>query len=237
MTPLIINKLKKYSKLVKYLFISVCIGVIFILTYYLAKLNYLKFQEKFEDNPFDSSNTPMPTGTVNSNSYTPEPIQKQSGCPNTNDIISICTNYEGCCNNTPSTDCYCKHPAVSICASEYSNCMTDTNILSLYTNADRQKKCNEQRGICCSLYNNLTDTATFKPPVNMDQSTNQLCQMTLQKDIEIKCANLCKTNKECAAYSVGKMMCKQFSTSSPEVKANVFNKSGVDTEINYYSKL
>ena len=171
-------------------------------------------------------------------SVNPPPMQKQVGCPNGNDEISICNNYESCCNNMPATDCYCKNPAATLCKSQYDQCIANADIVGLYSQEQRKQMCSDQRGICCALYNSISGAnKQYTSTAGIDQKVDQLCVLGLQQDIEIKCPELCSTNKNCASYSVNKYLCKLFSSANPIVPAaNIFNKSVTNNDITYYKK-
>jgi len=190
-------------------------------------------------NTIDNFEDPPPDRQYNPNTDVPPTMQKQTGCPDTGNMVSICMNYDGCCNNVPTNDCFCKHPAVSICANEYKKCIQDSNILSLYGTEDRLKKCQDQRGICCKLYNNLkTNNVSFNAPIKMDQKNNNICTMVrvgIDSKFNDNCKTLCTTNKNCKAYSIGELKCKLFSAVEPAPATNVF-AAGPVVDIDYYAK-
>jgi hypothetical protein len=170
-------------------------------------------------------------------SVNPPEMQKPQGCPNSNDTESICNNYESCCNNIPTTECYCKNPSVSLCKGQYDQCMANNNIIDLYTQEQRKQMCSDQRGLCCALYNSLAGiNRQYPATAGVDQKVDQICLLGLQQDVTTKCPALCSTNKNCAAYSAGNATCKLFSSANPIMPVNVFNKSGTENGITYYKK-
>jgi len=240
------SKKKSYNCTVICIAIAIAIViaiVIYIITY--AYKSYTSHFVHFADIAPETAAETAPETTEPDNSInytTPQTVnapsmQKPQGCPNSNDTISICNNYESCCNNVPTTECYCKNPAVSICKTQYDQCMSNNDIIGLYTQEQRKQMCTDQRGICCTLYNSLSGTTKqYTATEGVDQKVDQLCLLGLQQDVSIKCPALCSTNKNCAAYSAGNATCKLFSSANPIVPVNVFNKSGINNGITYYKK-
>ena len=168
MQSLKLNKLI-LAVIICFIIVSCVMIVITVINKYKYKYKHKQCKDNFEDN--------MQAGAIDPNKYNPPPMQKQTGCPNTDDLVSICQNYNSCCKNIPNTECYCKNPLVSICASEYDKCIADTDILKIYTNEQKMQKCNEQRASCCSQNSNESlpklPLPTFGKPINSDQKTDE----------------------------------------------------------------
>lgn len=215
---------------VKCIIVVTCFLAIVLILYWIDKhfiIDHIQI-DNFEDPPPYDPRTDKPPS-----------MQKQTGCPDNNNIVSMCINYDGCCNNVPANECFCKHPAISICADEYKKCIQDSSILSLYSSENRLKKCQDQRGICCKLYDTInTNNVSFNAPIKMDQKNSNMCTITklgVNSKFDDNCKMLCTTNKNCKAYSIGEMKCKLFSAVEPVPATDVFVKGPV-VDINYYSK-
>ena len=208
---------------------------------YLALKNIDKFIDNAENGTVTTVGSITTTGKVPT-SMVPPPMQMPQICPNNNDIVSVCSNYDSCCKNMANSDCYCSHPAVGVCKSQYDACMTDSSFLSLYTQDQRQKLCQQQRGECCQLYSSLNSVKNYKSVQNTDQKQDQICSMSfigIQKENpQTKCATLCSTNPNCVAYSIGNddTQCKMFSSVNPIDPVNPFVKQGKNVGITYYQK-
>jgi hypothetical protein len=169
--------------LIVILFIVVCIAVCIL---YYPSSRY----DKFEDTPtttFDISNLPTAPN-------------KSTTCKNTNDIVSVCMNYDSCCNETisnPNSGCFCSHSFVSGCNDTYKKCLADLG------NGGDTSSCDSALKGCCSKYSNIDIlSSNFEKPMDVVQTSNKLCTVNALPDLAQRCMELCQTNSACKAYSL-----------------------------------
>lgn len=146
-----------------------------------------------------------------------------AGCPRTDNLVSMCMNYTGCCTSNPTGECYCKHPTILNCKSQYDTCMQ---------NNTNPQECREILQNCCTSYNSINISAdNFKQIGTTDQKHNKICSLLGTSNIANKCMELCQTNSDCQGYSVDGLSCNLYSKVDYEVqKSNSGN-------MKYYKKV
>ena len=188
-----------------------------IIIYYLYKQYkyYNVIKSNFEDTPEATGTPDQAMERALGGEKAPE-MGPPKGCKTSNDLVGACSDYENCCNSAISKSCFCTHPLVSKCKTEYDNCMNDNDILTIYTKEQRAQKCQEQNKGCCVPYNSISiDSNKFQIPIKYDQKDNVLCNVPSINNINQKCMELCQTNPDCAGFSVNKLLCTLFSSISP----------------------
>ena len=142
-----------------------------------------------------------------------------------NDINKRIWGANDCC-----TQCGRKGHFVKNCKDLYTQCMK-TGDPSSPISKDTLKE-------CCEKYNSISiDSSNFDKPILQEQKNNIICSLNLIKNIGAKCTDLCQTNDDCKAYSIGKsptgeiMSCNLYSSISPNPQ-NVGSK----TTTEYYIK-
>ena len=156
----------------------------------LGNVNSVDSVDSFED---------IPTTTFDI-STTPTPVDKNTTCSNSTDMVNVCMNYENCCSSAgtnTNSKCFCSHPFVGECNDSYKSCLA-----SVETGGDTSK-CDSILKGCCSKYSNIDIlNSNFQKPINAYQSSNQICSLNGLDDLEQRCMELCQTNSNCKAYSL-----------------------------------
>lgn len=160
-------------------------------------------------------NTTFPSSIVNidqqnsvlQNMYPPgsQPPVSVKACTADSDIVKVCLNYNDCCSNmTPNNQCFCNHPVVQQCKSDYDSCIS--------ANPQDTSKCATQTKSCCTAYNSVSiNYNNFNKPINYEQTNNKLCSVQLIKNLPQKCLELCQTTPNCAAFSTnGDLYCNLY---------------------------
>jgi len=146
--------------------------------------------DKFDD-------TPTTTFDI---STAPTPVNKNTTCSNSTDMISVCMNYDNCCTGSGAnmnSKCFCSHPFVGGCNDAYKAC-----IANIGTGGDISS-CNSTLKGCCSKYSSIDiSNSNFQKPINAIQSSNIMCTLNGLPDLKQRCMELCQTNPACKAYSL-----------------------------------
>ena len=159
------------------------------------------------------------SGAVNSKLYgkdKPPEMVKPKGCSANNNLIDYCIDYSNCCTDSiMNASCFCQHPVVTSCKSDFDACMSEPSSKLLYTNTQLLDKCNSQNKACCSAYNsiNTINPNAFNDSEKRTQTDNILCSTSAGSKIEdrkAKCAELCQTHPQCAAYTATMIDCTLF---------------------------
>ena len=212
-------KTKSYKNNIIYIIIILCISI----------LVYLVFQYLYSIDKFSLLD---PESTVMCKEPTRQPIVERKPCNGDNNLVNYCMAVDECCNDSNKTanKCYCEHSFVKNCKDLYTQCMK--------TGDPSSPICKDTLKECCEKYNSISiDSSNFDKPILQEQKNNIICSLNLIKNIGAKCTDLCQTNDDCKAYSIGKsptgeiMSCNLYSSISPNPQ-NVGSK----TTTEYYIK-
>ena len=166
------------------------VGILILAIFILVIIYCLSRKDRFKDTP----------ATTFDLSTAPTPANKNTTCSNSTDMISVCMNYENCCNNTgtnPNSKCLCSHPFVGGCNDAYKACLA-----SIGTGGDTSK-CDATLKGCCGKYSSIDIlNSNFQKPINASQSSNQICTLNGIPNLEQRCMELRQTNPNCKAYSL-----------------------------------
>ena len=246
MNKLIVQNLKKHKiKVIIILFMIICL-IIYTQKLYKYKNNFANIEI-----PITSIPITTPTATLSIEQSAALEIMYPPGsqkpaefkkCPTDSDIVKFCLNYKDCCSNmTAYNQCFCSHPVVQKCKSDYDSCIA--------ANSKDTSKCETQNESCCTEYNSVSiNYNNFNKPINYKQSNNSLCSVQLIKNLPQKCLELCQTAPNCAAFSTtGDMYCNLYTAvdkGANEVSQNdiqAASKSYIvkpvfNNKVNYYTK-
>lgn len=165
------------------LILGVCIFV-YVIIYLLERT------DRFVNTLLPTTTQPPPT---------PTPVNKNTTCGNSTDMISVCMNYENCCTGSganPNSKCFCSHPFVGGCNDAYKTC-----IASIDAGGDTSS-CDSTLKGCCANYSSIDIfSSNFQKPINATQSSNQICTVNGLPNIDQQCMELCQTHPLCKAYS------------------------------------
>jgi hypothetical protein len=180
-------------------------------------------KNRFEDIPtttFDIANAP----TV---------ANKNASCGNPTDMVNICMNLDSCCNSKTTNEnssCFCNHPFVSGCNDAYKACIAEGG------SGGDTSNCESILKECCGKYSSTDILSTnFQKPIDVKQSSNQICNLKGIPNLEQRCMELCQTNPACKAYSLS-LSASNYSTSlgSCTLYDNVNYDKGKKDDSNIY---
>jgi len=215
-----------YSRQKRYLillfFIILCLILFIYLIYYIIKnkkniLNILYNKSNFEDttpnNEPTTTNVSEETTKLMYGEDGPPKMEENKGCTANSDLVGMCADYENCCGKESNNTCFCAHPFVINCKSEYDKCISNPDNKTKYNTKNKiETFCKEQRKECCMPYNKINiDSSNFKEPIKATQTNNPICLLSSVNNIQQKCMELCQTNPMCASYMVNPLSCKLFS--------------------------
>ena len=175
----------------------ILLGIILIIFTLLLIKCFLIINEPYED---------ISKATVKAN--------ENKNCSNNTEVISVCMNKDVCCgsnnmNSTFNSQCYCIHPLVKDCNTKYKACVDDNG-------GNETDDCNNILKQCCGTYSNTNImSSNFNKPISQQQDTNVLCSITGLGNLGERCMELCQTNNNCKAYSIGYGKCNLFSSINP----------------------
>ena len=197
----------KKNKIIIIFIIIIIIIIIVCLFYYL--LNYYEYYEYYEYYKDISSKKEIINNkkNINNEESVEENVEEPSGeCNARNDIVDFCINYNKCCSDKSTTKaCFCEHPFIKKCRSEFESCLDNPEHIKLYGKKIVMEKCLEKNEKCCIPYNSLSISNTnFKSPIKNNPEHNIICSLIGTPNAEEKCLELCNTNPECKAYSLDK---------------------------------
>ena len=240
--------IKQNKKLLNFILII----VILLIILYLFLISY-KFYNSYNSYKSNKSKfidvSSFPTGTISQASMNKLPVPndpKPASCSGTpGDISGFCADYTNCCTSQSGTNsCLCNHPIVQKCKTEYDACMNDSDILNVYSVAQRTAKCKAQVKDCCIPYNEIAiDSTKFNNPIKQDQSQDLICSLSATNNMNItqKCMELCQTYPNCVAINVIKTniaatACNLFSSVSEPQLDPLTGKASINTQNDYYVK-
>ena len=243
--------IKQNKKLLKFILLIVILLIIIYLLY-LFLISY-KFYNSYKSNKSNKSQfidaSSFPTGTISQASMDKLPSPNEppaTGCSAApGDITGFCSDYSNCCTSQSGTNsCVCTHPIVQKCKTEYDACMNDSEILNIYSIAQRTAKCNAQVKDCCIPYNEIAiDSTKFNTPIKQTQSQDLICSLSATNNMNItqKCMELCQTYPNCVAFNVIKTniaatACNLFSSVSKPQLDPLTGKASINTQNDYYVK-
>lgn len=205
-----INILTKYTSNINIKLIYIILGIIVLVI--ICIIVYI-----YKNTQVDGFNDITKINTFNMSSA-PTPVNKNTTCSNSTDIISVCMNYDNCClgsGTNQNSKCFCTHPFVSECNSTYKNCLVNNNDTT---------KCDSSLKGCCIKYSGIDIlSSNFQKPINAAQSSNQICTLTGLPNLEQRCMELCQTNSDCKAYSLNLGGCTLYNSVNNYAGKNIDN--------------